>query len=408
MSTGTVSAAGLQPGNPSHAPSALKAWAQKSCESFAASGLPTKQAEAFRYAALESLRERSYKNASETTASLDATWLDKRIGESTSAERTVVKNGKLDTGFSIQQVRGLEEEAAHVGTLAPQSELVALNSSFANGHALTLLGAREVVSVTLGDELANHPRLFVRVPPKTEAKLMLRFVGAGKAQLVNAVTEIVIEEGASLVLEVAASLDNDAAFTQALGISVGQGAKLNFGTAQTNAALQHALVHVSLAADADANLSVLQLCGHKSNANAAIVVEHQGPRARSLQTLRALAADEASCTFDSLVRVVHGAKGTASQQDSRALLLSKQASAQHKPQLQIHDDDVKCAHGSTTGQLNEAQLFYLRSRGVPEVQARSLLASAFVAPALALLSESTRASVQHQLDTLSFIRTGAL
>jgi Fe-S cluster assembly protein SufD len=82
--------------------------------------------------------------------------------------------------------------------------------------------------------------------------------------------------------------------------------------------------------------------------------------------------------------VVHPqAQHTDAQQSNRNLLLSRDAEADSRPQLEIHADDVKCAHGEATGQLDPEQLFYLRSRGLDEPRARGLLVYAFAADVLA-------------------------
>ena len=86
--------------------------------------------------------------------------------------------------------------------------------------------------------------------------------------------------------------------------------------------------------------------------------------------------------------VAHGAAKSDAHQQCHSLLLSPEAFAEARPQLEIYADDVQCSHGATTGYLNPEELYYLRSRGIPEAEARRLQMVAFLAPVLRRLPES--------------------
>jgi Fe-S cluster assembly protein SufD len=87
------------------------------------------------------------------------------------------------------------------------------------------------------------------------------------------------------------------------------------------------------------------------------------------------------------VEVARGAQKTDGEQSLKGIMLSRTATINAKPELEIFADDVKCAHGATVGELNRDALFYLRSRGVPEAEAKALLTSAFVADAIERVGE---------------------
>ena len=109
-----------------------------------------------------------------------------------------------------------------------------------------------------------------------------------------------------------------------------------------------------------------------------ILVEHKAPHCQSNQFYRTILDDEARGVFQGKVHVHQIAQKTDGFQMSNALLLSEKTEMDTKPELEIYADDVKCSHGSTTGQLDEEPLFYLRSRGLSESEARQLLVQAFV------------------------------
>ena len=106
-------------------------------------------------------------------------------------------------------------------------------------------------------------------------------------------------------------------------------------------------------------------------------IEHLEPHTTSRSMFKGIVAERAEATFNGYVYVERDAQKTDSSLYNKNLLLSKRARANTRPQLEIYADDVKCAHGSTIGQLNENQLFYLMSRGLPKAQARAMLIDAF-------------------------------
>jgi Fe-S cluster assembly protein SufD len=106
-------------------------------------------------------------------------------------------------------------------------------------------------------------------------------------------------------------------------------------------------------------------------------VTHRGAATETVQEYRGIAAARGRGGFNGLITVEAAARGANASQTSRNLLLSPLAEINARPQLEIHTDDVQCRHGATTGTLDDAHLFYLRSRGLDEATARALLTFAF-------------------------------
>jgi Fe-S cluster assembly protein SufD len=107
-------------------------------------------------------------------------------------------------------------------------------------------------------------------------------------------------------------------------------------------------------------------------------VEHQASHCRSAQTYRGIVSGKGTAVFDGIVVVHRDAQKTEAHQENRNLLLSDTATVHTKPHLEIDADDVICSHGATVGSLDQDQLFYLRTRGVPEALAHSMLTYAFL------------------------------
>ncbi len=141
------------------------------------------------------------------------------------------------------------------------------------------------------------------------------------------------------------------------------------------------------------------LVGHQErHVDCVNIVTHAAPDTRSRQTARAIASDVSRVIFNSKVIVDAGAIGSDSKQSCRGLLLSPSAEIDTRPQLEIHADEVKCAHGATTGRLDPDMLFYLLSRGLDRETAQSLLVYAFLADVLTGMSvSSARSAIENAL-----------
>ena len=141
------------------------------------------------------------------------------------------------------------------------------------------------------------------------------------------------------------------------------------------------------------------LAGHQQrHVDCVNIVTHAARDTRSRQTARAIASDGSRVIFNSKVIVNAGANGSDSKQSCRGLLLSPNAEIDTRPQLEIHADEVKCAHGATTGRLDPDMLFYMLSRGLDRETAQSLLVFAFLADVLTGMSvASAREAIENAL-----------
>ncbi len=127
------------------------------------------------------------------------------------------------------------------------------------------------------------------------------------------------------------------------------------------------------------------------------LIHHASPHCRSHELYRGILADESSAVFSGKIHVHPDAQKTDALQSNNCLLLSDQATINTKPQLEIYADDVKCTHGATVGQLNEDQIYYLRSRGIPEKKARNILTYAF---AREIIEQVETEEVRNYIDQL--------
>ncbi len=140
-------------------------------------------------------------------------------------------------------------------------------------------------------------------------------------------------------------------------------------------------------AHSEVRLSGIYLCSGHDEMTFDITMHHRTRDCRSQQTFNGLASGEARCGFFGKIVIAPDAQRTEAFQENHNILLSDSARINTKPRLEIYADDVKCSHGATVGKLNEDEQFYMRSRGIPEEEAKVLQMISFVAPVLETIPE---------------------
>jgi Fe-S cluster assembly protein SufD len=249
---------------------------------------------------------------------------------------------------------------------------------------------------------ATHPRTLVVAGTHSQASLVETYAGGkGDATLTNSVTTISCGEGA--VLEHSKLQDESESAFHVHAIRVAQERASNF--VSHNLALGSALARTDLSVrfageGGECTLNGLFIGTGSQHLDTHTVIDHAQPRCVSRELYKGILDGRARGVFDGKIIVRPGAQKTDAIQTNKNLLLSKEALVDSTPALEIFADDVKCKHGSTIGQLDAAALFYLRSRGIGEPEARALLTYAFAAdlaqrlkvPALRARLESRLAS----------------
>jgi Fe-S cluster assembly protein SufD len=138
--------------------------------------------------------------------------------------------------------------------------------------------------------------------------------------------------------------------------------------------------------NSETNLNGLFLCDDNQHVANYVLMDHASPRCVSNQLFKGILDDEATGAFNGKILVRKDAQKTQAYQKNNNMLLSSSARMNTKPHLEIYADDVKCSHGATVGQLNNEALFYLRSRGINEAEAKHLLMYAFANEIVSLIS----------------------
>ncbi len=191
--------------------------------------------------------------------------------------------------------------------------------------------------------------------------------------------EIRVAAGESASLAIV--IEGSAVVARHLNITLDAGATFDLRILNANDAFGRIAVDARLGEGADFTLGAAQIGGGAQVLEIVTEVSHAQPNATSRQVIRSVLGGSATGTYLGKVAVARGANGTDSEQSVRAMLLTRTATANAKPELEIYADDVKCAHGCAVGELDAAGLFYMASRGLTPELAKQLMLQAFVAEA---------------------------
>jgi Fe-S cluster assembly protein SufD len=332
--------------------------------------LPSPRAEGWRWSDLSTLPGLAAGTAS--GAPPDALpWLD------CAGPRLLFVDGRLDSSRSDPGPAGIgpvEAEAAdHALARLVGREGWTLRLGRDHGPP----GLVQIVHVSTGG--ADHLPAAIDLDTDAQASIVETFVGEGWT---NRFTRIALGGHARLMLARRilsasgfVSLTDRADLAEGASLVV---TALAGGGADTR--LDGELILAGPGAYAEAGGALLARGRQRHDAN--LVVRHSAPGGTSRQVWRSVADDRGICSVAARVEVARDAQKTDGEQSLKGLLLSRSATINAKPELEIFADDVKCAHGATVGELDRDALFYMASRGVPEADAKALLTRAFVADAL--------------------------
>ncbi len=275
---------------------------------------------------------------------------------------------------------------------------LALNTAFLNDGAFMFIPKGVVLEnpihilyvATAGEQpLMSHPRNLIVCGENTQATIVEDYVslyGAGVSPapaFTNAVTELIAGDHSVVSHYLLEREDQQSYNVSTLRLQQGRSASVASHSVLLGGALVRNNVHPVLAGEgADCLINGLFLGRGTQHLDNYLLVEHAQPHCDSRQFYNGILDGRSRGVFHGRIIVHKDAQKTDAKQTNRNLLLSDEAQIDTKPQLEIYADDVKCTHGATIGQLEEESLFYMRSRGLPEADARALLLFAFASETL--------------------------
>ncbi len=407
----------------------LKYLRENAFEFFTENGFPTVQNEEWKYTNVAPIGKENFEIASDKA--VDAEKISRLFSKTESENRVVFVNNKLNQ--EMTNLSNLPEgarilnlnEAIQDETFSPivrnnleklvdaeTNGFTALNTAFIEEGMFIFVPKNTKIELPIhlifitDENRASFPRVLLVAERGSEAMLIESYLRVAETKyLTDSVVEIVLEDDARLkhlrvqreshnafhVGTTAANL-NRASVYDSTNITLG--AKLS----------RHDVLVKFNAEGAECFVDGLYMIAEEQHADTHSVIDHALPNCLSHQTYKGIVDAKARAVFNGKVFVRENASGTDAQQSNKNLLLSNDARVDTKPQLEIFNDDVKCAHGATVGQLEEEELFYLLSRGLNEQLARNLLTYGF---AEEIINKIEIESIKKQLDEAVLNRLNA-
>ncbi|WP_373503302.1 Fe-S cluster assembly protein SufD [Aestuariivirga sp.] len=350
--------------------------------------LPHRRMEDWRWTDLRQMIDKPYPPRQQVTEDVGEVerLLKASLFHGIAATRMVFVNGAYDAAHS----RRANEALAFRAEATEPVQM--MNAAFAtDGAHVTLSGNADtpLELVLISTDAAPRTvatRNLIEVEAGASATIIETHIGEG-SYLANSVTEIRIGEGARLdrvkveleareAIHLAHAHVTLAANVTFRDFTLTSGAKLN----RQNG------TYTFLGEGTDAKISGAYLLAGKQHADSRLVVDHRVPNCASRELFKCVMDDHARGIFQGKVIVQPHAQKTDGKQSSHALLLSETAEFDAKPELEIYADDVACGHGATSGDLNHDHVFYLKSRGIPEAEAKAMLIAAFVGEAFEMVA----------------------
>ena len=393
-----------------HAPESMNVVRDTAFEDFRKQGFPTKKVERYKYTDIQKLFEPDYGvNLSRLQIPVDPYEAFRCDVPNLSTSLYFVVN---DMFFHDDKPKGHLPEGVIIGSMRDYPELVA--------KYYTKLAKTSEDAITALNTMLAQDGLLVYVPKNTKVDRAIQVINILKATPQNAqrvVPDLMVNRRVLIVLEESAEIkmlfcdhaadDRNFLATQVIEAYVGENASLDLycmeETHNKNVRLSN--VYIDQQANSRVNHNVITLhngitrnkldltfsgegaecqcygcviADKQQHVDNNTLIVHKVPHCTSQELYKYVLDDKATGAFAGRVLVEHGAQKTSSQMTNQNLTATKEARMYTQPMLEIYADDVKCAHGSTVGQLNDAALFYMRQRGISLQEAKVLLQNAFI------------------------------
>ena len=393
-----------------HAPESMNVVRDTAFEDFRKQGFPTKKVERYKYTDIQKLFEPDYGvNLSRLQIPVDPYEAFRCDVPNLSTSLYFVVN---DMFFHDDKPKGHLPEGVIIGSMRDYPELVA--------KYYTKLAKTSEDAITALNTMLAQDGLLVYVPKNTKVDRAIQVINILKATPQNAqrvVPDLMVNRRVLIVLEESAEIkmlfcdhaadDRNFLATQVIEAYVGDNASLDLycmeETHNKNVRLSN--VYIEQQANSRVNHNVITLhngitrnkldltfsgegaecqcygcviADKQQHVDNNTLIVHKVPHCTSQELYKYVLDDKATGAFAGRVLVEHGAQKTTSQMTNQNLTATKEARMYTQPMLEIYADDVKCAHGSTVGQLNDAALFYMRQRGISLQEAKVLLQNAFI------------------------------
>lgn len=389
----------------------LQALRQRALTQFSTAGLPAKKQEDWKYTSLWNLSQHPFTHQA-VASTVDAAQVED-LALLEDAYRLVIVDGvyvatlsqldDLPVGLTVRPFSdALDSVEQQLGQQVALDKvgLTALNTLLMKEGVMVHVAADTVVDKPIEllvinsgatADLATHLRNMIVLDANAQATVVEHYVGVTESvNFTNVVSEVVLAEQAELFHYKLQQESHQAFHIATLAAKQAAGSQWHTQNITLGGKLSRNDVHSRLEGEqSHTTMDGLYLLNDEQHADTHTRIDHLVPNTTSNELYKGVLNDECHGVFNGKVIVHQDAQKTDSNQYNHNLLLSRGCAIDTKPEMEIYADDVKCGHGSTVGQLDMDQLFFLRARGLDDVTARSLLTHAFAVDVLARLPSET-------------------
>lgn len=372
--------------------------------------LPSTRMEAWKYTRVAKLGKTNYRSSEETIESLGAYQI------ATDATTFVFVNGhfseelssdEMPEGVSISPLSSCMEGEINSSNLVLEDEIFnALNTAFLTDGILIDIEAKaiiekpiQIIHVLKGEAALSNFKTIIHAGDFSKAGIIQGFFAedANKA-FANVTSEISVGQNAFLTIEKIQYEAENTSHISTEQVSQDKDSTFTINTITLNGGLVRNNLNIEVIGEnCETNLNGTYLLKGKQHVDNHTVVDHKVPNCNSNELYKGVIDDQATAVFNGKVFVRPDAQKINAFQSNGNVLMSDSATVNSKPELEIYADDVKCSHGSTTGQLDEEAIFYLRARGLSEKSARKLMVSAFIGDVLDKIDNEDVLKYTHKL-----------
>ncbi len=393
----------------------IKSQRKQAMSLFEKEGLPDRRVEAWKYTDLRSAITETFPIIDETSSDIEITEQDlqKVLGTFKDLEchRLIFINGQYrcdafgyGEGIDVKSLSEIFEETPEwikhklsgSTETAESDPIITLNSALlTDGVSINISSNNlekpiHILYLNAGQSSRSvNIRNYIELQEGTQATIIEQYATLGECSFqTNSVTDVKIAKAAELTHH---KIQNEGQGDNHLSVwqtQIEENASYKAFQLTTGAKLSRNQLYVTFSGEhASLNFGSTFLGRGEQHSDTTLVIDHAVPHCESRELYKGVMDDNATGVFQGKLMVKPIAQKTDGKQMAQALLLSETAEFDAKPELEIFADDVVCGHGATSGQIDEELLFYLKARGIPDQQARSLLVQAFIGEAFELIDD---------------------
>jgi len=334
-----------------------------------------------------------------------------------SSHYLVIENGVLREDLSqyenlffhvaVLKNKSLEDHKLLNTSIDQKNIFSALNTAFFSESIILTISPKahieeplQLIFVTTGKNTISNPRVLIHAQKSSVIKIAASYISVNsESSFTNCISEFFVEENATLIYDKIQNENASSFHISTEQVTQAKNSNFKLNTVTLDGAIVRNNINIDVAGEnCETHMNGIIIAKENQHIDNHTFVNHKVPNCFSNENYKYVLEDKSTGVFNGRVIVQKDAQKINAYQKNANILLSDFAQINSKPELEIYADDVKCSHGSTTGQLDDDAIFYLQARGISKAKAKKLLVSAFISEIIDLFSsELSKEKIQEIL-----------